>query len=153
MSLIKHTTEIVKSYLSHNRVAPQDVTGLIESVHQSLLTLSAGDTPSSEPGEFSPQPLSSPSEPVERWVPAVPIDQAVTEDTIYCLICGKASKAIKGHLTKTHRIDIPTYRASFGLAKDFPMVAPSYSETRRQLALAAGQGEILQAGRERKKKS
>ena len=96
---------------------------------------------------------AAPAIPATPAVPFVPVDQAVTQDTIFCLICGKASKAIKGHLTKTHRIDIPTYRANFGLPKDFPMVAPSYSETRRKLAVAAGSGEKLQAGRERKKKN
>ena len=155
MSLVKYTAEIVRSYVSKNRVSTQDVTDLIAAVHQSLVSISSGTHASPPPeggrqGDRQERVLTENRPPA--FVPIMPVDQAVTKDNIFCLICGKASKAIKGHLTKTHHIDIPTYRANYGLPKDFPMVAPSYSETRRQLAVAAGSGEKLQAGRERKKR-
>jgi predicted transcriptional regulator len=38
----------------------------------------------------------------------------------------------------------------FSLAKDFPIVAPSYSERRRQLAVDSGLGDKLREGRRRK---
>ena len=145
MSLLRQTTEIVVSYLAKNRLPPQDVVELIESVHRSLWAFSV-DLPAYPPLQRGDDETSS-----SLSIPVVPVDQAVTHDTVYCLICGKASKAIKGHLTKTHRIDIPTYRKVYGLSKDFPMVAPSYSATRRQLAVAAKSGERLQAERGRKK--
>lgn len=145
MSLLKQTTEIVTAYLAKNRLPPQDVVDLIESVYRSLRAF-AVDLPESPLLEHGVDDTS-----FRGCIPAVPVDQAVTQDTVYCLICGKASKAIKGHLTKTHRIDIPTYRKNYGLSKDFPMVAPSYSATRRQLAVAAKSGERLQAERGKKK--
>ncbi|MBF0402122.1 MAG: MucR family transcriptional regulator [Magnetococcales bacterium] len=152
MSLIPYTTEIVKAYLSRNEVALQQLPALIETVHHALLAL-ADEDPLYTATDLFQGPLPVESEPPPSPVPFVPVEQAVTEDSVICLICGKASKAIKGHLTKTHHMDIPTYLANFGLPKDFPMVAPSYSATRRQLAIAAGAGEKLQAGRERKREA
>ena len=138
--MIKQTTDIVKSYVAKNRISPQELTDLIESVHQSLRALAS---------ESSVHPTEEPTDTLA--VPFMPVDQAVTPDNVYCLICGKACKAIKGHLTKTHHIDIPTYRANYGLPKDFPMVAPSYSEMRRRWAVAAGSAEKLQASRKEKR--
>lgn len=149
MSLIPYTTEIVKAYLSRNELSPQHIAALIETVHHALLALSNdedGHVAENRPEDSLPVDTEQ-----SLFIPFVPVEQAITEDSIICLICGKASKAIKGHLTKTHRIDIPTYLSNYGLPKDFPMVAPSYSATRRQLAIAAGAGEKLQAGRERKR--
>lgn len=152
VSLVRHTADIVKSYVSRNTLAPQEVARLIHAVYRSLSHLST-DHDHGRPISTH-DPLNQPVDPAQqRWpFPAVPVEQAVTQDHIFCLICGKASRAIKGHLTKTHHIDVPAYRAHFGLPKDFPMVAPSYSETRRQLAVAAGSGAKLQAGRARKQK-
>jgi aspartate 1-decarboxylase len=96
--------------------------------------------------------LANPSTTPEQAVrvPHVPVAQSVTEESVVCLICGKVGKSIRGHITKTHRIDIPTYLANYGLPKDFPLVAPAYSATRRQLAIAAGAGEKLRASRGKK---
>ncbi len=149
MSLIPYTAEIVAAYLARNEVSPQGVAALIETVHDALLALSHRDG-LELPNDSVRESLSTVVEP-SVCIPFVPVEQAITEDSIICLICGKASKAIKGHLTRTHRIDIPTYLANYGLPKDFPMVAPSYSATRRQLAIAAGAGEKLQAGREQRR--
>lgn len=93
--------------------------------------------------------LANPSNGPERGVqaPSVPVAESVTEESVVCLVCGKVGKSIRGHITKTHRMDIPTYLARFGLPKDFPLVAPAYSATRRQLAIAAGTGGKLQARR------
>ncbi|MBF0463187.1 MAG: MucR family transcriptional regulator [Magnetococcales bacterium] len=149
MSLIEYTTEIVKAYLARNELSPPQVAELIGTVYRALDGLSPD--PVGVPAQKTlPEPVAVVPGP-SVWVPFVPVEQAITADSIICLICGKASKAIRGHLTKTHRIDIPTYLANYGLPKDFPMVAPSYSATRRQLAIAAGAGEKLQAGRERRR--
>ena len=149
MSLIEYTTEIVKAYLSRNELSPPQVAELIGTVYRALDDLSHDPVGVLEQ-KTRPEPVAVVPEP-PVWVPFVPVEQAITADSIICLICGKASKAIRGHLTKTHRIDIPTYLANYGLPKDFPMVAPSYSETRRQLAIAAGAGEKLQARREHRR--
>ena len=48
---------------------------------------------------------------------------------------------------------VENYRTKFNLPNDFLMVAPSYSARRRQLAIDAGLGEKLQAGRKRSRKA
>ena len=148
MSLIDHTAEIVKAYLSRNEVPPQHLAEVIEMVHQTLMALSRDPVVPSEEKPSLPSPPDEAESPV--FVPFVPIEQAVTEESVICLICGKAGQSMRGHLTKTHGVDIPTYLARYGLPKDFPLVAPAFSAVRRQLAIAAGAGEKLQAGRERK---
>lgn len=154
MSLIKYTADIVKSYVLRNEIAPQDIPELIDSVHRSLAAVSSEGEAAME-GETAAAGFA-PDTPVERParkkdpVPFVPIDQAVTHDAVICLICGKANKAIKGHLSRTHGIDVKTYIALFSLPKGFAMVAPSYSEKRRKLAIDAGLGDKLREGRKKK---
>ncbi|MBF0454872.1 MAG: MucR family transcriptional regulator [Magnetococcales bacterium] len=158
MSLLKFTAEIVKSYVSRNEIPPEEIPELLVSVHHSLQSLS----------DISPLPssLSQEVEEAEEGIlhvveeegemplePAVPISEAITEDAVICLICGKSNKAIRGHLSRTHGMDVKEYRERFGLPSDFLMVAPSYSARRRKLAIEAGLGEKLQAGRKRSRKS
>lgn len=172
MSLIKYTVEIVKSYVFRNEISTQEIPGLIEAIHQSLVTLSgsAAHSTGQQGNDFhelsehleektsktskTPKTVETVETAQEKQVhkPFVSLDQVVSHDAIICLICGKPNKAIKGHLSKTHGIDVATYRENFSLPKDFPMVAPAYSEKRRQLAIDAGLGEKLQAGRDRKKR-
>ncbi|MEO5341241.1 MAG: MucR family transcriptional regulator [Magnetococcus sp. MYC-9] len=151
MSLIEHTAAIVQAYLSKNELPVQQIGELIGVVHRALSALPR------DPWLVSPEAvLPDPLDPLPvvsealQPVPFVPVEQAITADSITCLICGKTGKAIRGHLTRTHGIDIPTYLARYGLPKDFPMVAASYSETRRQLAIAARAGETLRAGRKKR---
>ncbi|MEO5362442.1 MAG: MucR family transcriptional regulator [Magnetococcus sp. DMHC-8] len=146
-SLVQQTAEIVKAYLSRNALPPHQVADLIETVHRALLALSRDvDLPV---GLDSVR--DGPTDVVEQtvFVPFVPVEQAVTEESVICLVCGKAGKAIRGHITRTHGLDIPTYLAQYGLPDNFPLVAPAYSATRRRLALAAGAGEKLQTRRAR----
>ncbi len=144
--LLKETGRIVAACVAQGGTPPEQVEVLIEVVYRTLQRVSDAAELGAEEAleELAPADLAMT---VPRWQPVVPIEEAVTEESVTCLICGKKGKAIRGHLTKTHRIDIPTYFALFGLPKDFPLVAPAYSATRRQLALASGAGENLQAGR------
>ncbi len=159
MSLIKYTAEIVKSYVFRNEIDPQEIPELIDSVYRSLHGMSGEPSVGAIPPPVQPaavpaavEPTAEGEEPDEivETEPFVPIDQAVSHDAVICLICGKPNKAIKGHLSRTHGMDIKTYSRRFSLPKDFPMVAPSYSEKRRQLAIEAGLGEKLREGRKKK---
>ena len=156
MSLIKYTAEIVKSYVFRNEIDPQEIPDLIDSIYRSLATMSG------EASGYAPAMAAQPAgtegsitadgvEKKQELEPFVPIDQAVSHDAVICLICGKPNKAIKGHLSRTHGMDVKTYSRQFSLPKDFPMVAPAYSEKRRKLAIEAGLGEKLREGRRNKK--
>ena len=76
----------------------------------------------------------------EPQEPAVSIRKSVTRDYIVCLEDGKKFKSLKRHLQNAHGMSPAEYRAKWGLKKDYPMVAPNYSEARSSLARAAGLG-------------
>ena len=123
-------SEIVSAYVSRNQIARDELTDLIRSVHGTLSGLASG-TASSDGAE------QAPSAPL---VPAVPIDQSVTEDAIICLEDGKAFKTLKRHLRTAYDMSPEEYREKWGLSKTYPMVAPSYSARRAETAKRIGLG-------------
>ncbi|UIP08181.1 MucR family transcriptional regulator [Erythrobacter sp. SDW2] len=135
-TLITLTSDIVAAHVSNNNVEVADVPALITSVYGALAGL--GHAPA--PAEVRPDP-------------AVPIRSSVKKDHIVCLDCGKKMKMLKRHLNTEHGLSIDEYRARWGLAGDYPMVAPDYAETRRDLAVKIGLGRQPGQKRGRKKKS
>lgn len=162
MSLTKHTAEITSAFVINNEIAAEDVPGLILSIHQALTEI-GGETKAEIP-EFlaaAREPTAAATqkptavaaeepETTEIPKPFLPIDQAVTQDVVTCLFCGKEGKTLRGHIRSAHDMDVNTYRAQFSLPNDFPMVAPSYSEKRRNLAKEAGLGQRSRKGRQNK---
>jgi len=151
--MIKHTVDIVIAYLNKNQMAVRELEILIENVFSVLQGLSRGEE--LIPRERKPEDqILTPGKISEGGTlkPVVPLADAVTRDEVVCLICGKRGKALKGHLTRSHKMRLDEYRKAFDLPKDFRMVAPSYSEKRRQLAIDAGLGEKLQGGGTKEKK-
>lgn len=73
--------------------------------------------------------------------PAMPADQAVTEDKVFCLCCGKGFKMLKRHLGAEHGLTEDEYRARFDLPADMPLVAPSYSARKADYAKKMGLGK------------
>lgn len=122
--LLDLTTSIVAAYLSNNTIAAADIPALITTVHASLGSVG-------EPVAVKPEPL----------VPAVPIRQSVKHDHIVCLEDGKHLKMLKRHLRTAYDMSPDQYRAKWNLPRDYPMVAPAYSEKRSQLALSYGLGK------------
>ncbi|USO00479.1 MAG: MucR family transcriptional regulator [Alphaproteobacteria bacterium] len=66
--------------------------------------------------------------------PAVPIEKSVHRDYIICLNTGKKLRVLRRYLQNTLGMTIEEYKAMWNLPKDYPVVAPSYSEKRRRLA-------------------
>ncbi|MFQ3254292.1 MAG: putative transcriptional regulator [Loktanella salsilacus] len=73
-------------------------------------------------------------------IPAVPAEQAMTQDTIYCLCCGKGFKMLKRHIGAEHGLSEEEYRVMFNLNADVPLVAPSYSKRKADYAKQSGLG-------------
>jgi len=63
--------------------------------------------------------------------PAVPIQKSVTTDYLICLEDGKKLKMMKRHLRSAYNMTPDEYRRKWGLAPDYPMVAPTYGQQRR----------------------
>lgn len=122
-TLITLTSDIVAAHVSNNDVAVADLPGLITNVYGALANL--GETPVVE--EVRPQP-------------AVAIRNSVKPDYIVCLEDGKKLKMLKRYLRTNYDMTPEDYRARWGLAADYPMVAPNYAEKRRDLAKKIGLG-------------
>lgn len=122
--LIELTADIVAAHVSNNSVAVGDIPNLVQRVHGALAGLS--------------QPAAEP-EP-ERKVPVVSVRASIKPDYIVCMECGKKQRTLKRHLQTAHGMTPDQYRADYGLPREYPMTAPSYSEHRRTMAKSIGLG-------------
>lgn len=134
-TLITLTSEIVAAHVSNNSVSPGEVATLISNVYSALSGLG------NEPEEPAPAPE-----------PAVSVRSSVKRDHIVCLDCGKKMKMLRRHLSSEHDLSPADYREKWGLSGDYPMVAPDYAETRRDLAVKIGLGRKPGQRRGRRKK-
>ena len=123
-TLITLAADIVSSHVSNNTASAADVPALIASVFDALAKL----------GHAAPIPEET------KKAPAVAIRSSVKPDAIICLECGKKFKMLKRHLNTDHDLTPAEYRSKWNLAKDYPIVAPNYAETRKQLAVKIGLG-------------
>lgn len=121
--LITLTADIVSAHVSNNTVAVSDLQSLIQNVHNALSGLGAPENVVEE----KPQP-------------AVSVRSSVKPDYIVCLEDGKKLKMLKRHLMTHYNMTPDQYRAKWGLAADYPMVAPNYAQQRRTLAKKIGLG-------------
>ena len=62
-----------------------------------------------------------------------------SKDHIISMIDGKPYKTLRRHLS-TNGLSPDQYRERYGLKSDYPMVAPTYSESRRAMAKQIGLG-------------
>lgn len=121
--LARLTVDLLSAYFTNNSVPSSELAGLIEQTRSAL----SGDATS-----------SSGSEAVHT--PAVSIEESVaSRDHILSLIDGKPYKSLKRHLAN-NGLTPAEYRTRYGLAGDYPMVAPTYSEHRRAVAQRMGLG-------------
>jgi predicted transcriptional regulator len=78
--------------------------------------------------------------PAEEYTPAVSARKSLgSRDHIISMIDGKPYKTLRRHLTG-HGLTPEQYRERYNLPPDYPMVSPSYSETRREMAKKIGLG-------------
>jgi predicted transcriptional regulator len=79
--------------------------------------------------------------------PAVPVDKSITPDYLVCLEDGRKLKMLKRHLRSTYNMTPDEYRAKWGLAPEYPMVAPKYAEQRSAYARRIGFGRRSDRGK------
>ena len=117
------TTEIVQTWLSNNQCSMVHLPEIITSVYKAIVAID-DDESISEPAAVTP---------------AVPVKKSVTPGAIISLIDGKPYKLLKRHL-KLHGYTPDTYRSTFGLPGDYPMVCADYRRDRSELAKNLGLG-------------
>ena len=124
-TFIELTASIVSAYVSNNSVPSTELPALIGQVHSALTRVSSGQ------GDVSNS----------RSKPAVSVKKSVMPDHIVCLEDGKKFKSLKRHLRTRYNMNPEQYREKWGLAPDYPMVAPNYAAARSHLAKEMGLGQ------------
>ena len=86
---------------------------------------------------------------VPAFRPAVTVRKSLaSNEHIVSMIDGKPYRTLRRHLS-THGLTPDDYRRRYGLAADYPIVAPAYSEQRRAMAKSIGLGTKANGGRGR----
>lgn len=119
------TADLVSAYVSNNPVRPSDLPDLLTSVHAVLAGLGRGGA-AAAPAVEKPSPAQ--------------IRKSITPDALISFIDGRPYKTLKRHLTG-NGLTFEEYRERYGLPRDYPTTAASYSEQRSRLALSFGLGQ------------
>jgi predicted transcriptional regulator len=120
--LISLTADIVSSMVANNKVATNEISDLINSVHAALARASAPAKPDE----------------VEKPTGVISVRKSLADPSkIISMIDGKPYSAIKRHITR-HGFTPESYREAFGLPASYPMVAQAYSAVRREISLKLG---------------
>lgn len=122
------TAEIIAAYVSNNSVPVSELANLLSSVHAALENLAAiGSATPSKSGVEKPT--------------AAQIKKSITPDGLISFEDGKSYKTLRRHLT-IRGLSPEAYREKWGLSRDYPMTAPSYSAQRSELAKSLGLGQL-----------
>ncbi|MEG3125149.1 MucR family transcriptional regulator [Sphingomonas sp. GB1N7] len=122
-----------------NRVSAEDVPAFVRAMHATVseLTGAAGT------GAAATDSAAL----AETFTPAVTVRKSLaSRDHIISMIDGKPYRTLRRHLT-TNGITPDQYRERYNLKADYPMVAESYSEARRAMAMKIGLGQKGRAAR------
>ena len=124
------TVELLSAFVANNSVRSEDLPVLITSTHAALAGLS----------QSAPEPELKPAPDEVTHEPAITARKSLfNRDVIVSMIDGKPYKTLKRHLSG-HGLTPDSYRARYNLPVTYPMVAPGYSEARREVAKRLGLG-------------
>jgi predicted transcriptional regulator len=124
-------TELTIAWLSNpnTRANASEIPDFLRTMHEAVTGLTSVQSSTAEQ-----------EAPAAEHVPAVSVRKSLaSRDHIVSLIDGKPYKTLRRHLSK-HGLTPDDYRQRYGLKRDYPMVAPAYAETRRDLADKIGLG-------------
>lgn len=123
----EHVIALASAYFANTSVSNDAIPALMTSLMAGVEGLYETRSPTAEP--------------VVRGEPAVAIEDSITPDAIICLEDGRHFKSLKRHLRSKFDMSPEEYRAKWGLAADYPMVAPNYAKARSELAKSMGLGQ------------
>jgi predicted transcriptional regulator len=124
-NFIEMTADVVSAYVSNNPVRPADMPELLRGIHAALTGLGQGGR------------IEAPA--AEKLTPGQ-IRKSITPDALISFLDGKPYKTLKRHLSG-HGLTIEQYRERFGLPRDYPSTAASYSALRSEMAQKIGLGQ------------
>lgn len=135
--LIELTAEIVANYVTANKIGVAELPSLIKATHDALA------------GVGQPEAVGATDN--HQKATSAQIRKSITPDALISFEDGKPYRTLKRHLT-TMGLTVDEYKAKWGLPKDYPTVAPSYSEARSQMAKSLGLGKGGRGGNRKEAK-
>jgi predicted transcriptional regulator len=144
--ILQMTADIVASHASMHELSQEELLNELGTVFNKLAALAGGEV---EGGMAEEAPAAA-----EPLKPAVPLEAAFGADKVFCMVCGQGMKTLKRHLSAAHQLKPGQYRKTFGIPAGTPLVATTYSESRKKLAADLHLGDRLvkaRAARGRKK--
>ena len=125
---------VAAAYFANTHVSPNDIDKVIGQIAGSLSAV--GSSGSAAPQAAAASPASA-APPEKGALTLAQIRKSITHDALVSFENSKPYKALKRHLAALG-LTPAQYREKWGLPKDYPMVAASYSATRSTLAKAMG---------------
>lgn len=130
-NMVELATELTIAWLGNpnNRANAEDVPAFLQRMHATIVGLSSSGSNDAD--------VVTPS---VDYTPAISVRKSLASpDHIISLIDGKPYKTLRRHLS-TNGLTPDAYRERYGLKSDYPMVAPSYSAARQEMAKRIGLG-------------
>lgn len=137
-TLSELTAQIIAARVAKKDMSKEELAEEIQLVHKLLKGIDQGeDVAVVEAVEETPAPVN--------------YKKAFKKDEVICLVCGKGKfKTLKKHLATSHNLTAAEYKAQFGIPAKQALVARSYSEAKKQVAIDRGLGQKLVEGRKAK---
>jgi len=127
VNLQQLVADVAAAYFSNSHITASEISNVIGQIASSLAAVGA---PASE----------TPAETLEeRKLTPAQIRKSVTREALISFEDNKPYKTLRRHLA-VKGLTPEQYREKWGLAKDYPMVSPAYSESRSNMAKALGLG-------------
>lgn len=120
------TADLIAAYVANNPVPVTELATLIANVHAAVIGL----------GNTSASAASRAEKPT-----AAQIRKSIRPDALISFEDGKPYKTLRRHLAGLG-LDPETYREKWGLPRDYPLVAASYSQARSAMAKSIGLGQL-----------
>lgn len=126
---IEFAAELTIAWLSNptTRASADDVDAFLKAMSDTVSGLTSSNTEEVQAD-------------LPEYTPAVSVRKSLgSRDHIISMIDGRPYRTLKRHLA-TNGLTPDEYRARYNLKSDYPMVAPAYSESRRETAKRLGLG-------------
>lgn len=139
------TAKVLKAYLPRSGVAPAELPALVREVRAAFegrppdAAFAPGESSAPRSGTVVANGSDEEHAPAIA-TPAVPIAESVREDFLISLEDGGRYRSLRRHLMSKYGLSPEQYREKWGLPPDYPMVAPSYSRARSDVAKRIGLG-------------
>lgn len=128
LELKKIVGQIAAAYFGNSHVTPAEIATVINQIASSMAAVGAAEAPEAAV-EAAVQTKLTPAQ----------IRRSITRDAVISFEDNKPYKTMRRHLA-SRGLTPDEYRSKWGLPRDYPMVAPAYSETRSNLAKERGLG-------------